>query len=148
MRRIAAIALTIGALLALAGCQTDNSPPVVAGPPPQPAALNEPANAATIAWAAQMVGAALAAEKSARDAGKTEADVTAAIDQTLADEGEAYATTGASPAQFFAGAHLAQADPRNTPATARAFQNFDFGAFVASPVGAGSGHCTGCKGVH
>ena len=146
MRRIAAMALTIGALLALSACQTDNTPPVVGAPPPQPAA-DAPPSPATIAWAGQMVGAALAAEKSARDAGKDENGVEAAIQATIVDQAQAYLGTGASPAQIFVGARLAAADPRNTPATAHVFRTLDWGAFLATPVGS-SGHCTGCKGVN
>ena len=145
MRRIAAMALTIGAVLALSGCQTDNSPPVVTSPPPQPAA-DEPATPATVAWAGQTVEAALAAEKSARGAGKDEAGVTDAINQVIAAQTEAYLSSGVSPMQILAGGALAQSDPRNTPTTAKAFKAFDYKLIITvSPVGS-SGHCTGCKG--
>ncbi len=140
MRRIAAMALTIGAVLALSACQTDNGPPVVTNPPPQMPA--EPATPATTAWAGQMVTAALATEKSARDAGKDEAGVADAINQTITAQIQAYLSTGVSPMQIMAGASLAQADPRNTPATTKAFKAFNYQMIITVQP---AGHCTGCR---
>ena len=144
MRRIAATALTIGALLALSGCKTDNGPPVVAGPPAQPAADERP-TAETLAWAGQMVGDALTAEKSARDAGKGEGDIRAAIGAAVNTDVIGYQNKGASTVQIVAGLNVALSDTRNTPTTRQIFQILE-ATFSAGPAGS-SGHCTGCKGI-
>ena len=144
MRRIAAIALTIGALLALSGCKTDNAPPVVGSPPTQPAADERP-TAETVAWAGQMVGDALTAEKSARDAGKGEGDVRSAIGAVINTDIIGYQNKGASTAQIVAGLHIALSDARNTPTTLQAFQILE-ATLSIGPAGS-SGHCTGCKGI-
>jgi hypothetical protein len=147
MRRIAVLGLTIGALLALSGCQTDNGPPVVTAPPSAPPA-NEAPTAATTAWAAQMVGDALAAEKTARDGGKAPGDVQAAVTAVVSYDVQTYIGMGASVPQVMAGLRLAAADPRNTPVTQQVLQELA-SELISPPTSVGSSggiHCTGCKG--
>jgi len=145
MRRIAVISLAVGAVLALSGCQTDNGPAVVGAPPSGPPADEAP-TAATTAWAGQMVGDALAAEKAAHDAGKAPADVQAAVTAAAASDVDAYIGGHVSPAQVLAGLRVALADPRDTPLVQQVLQQL-LAAFATGPAGSSGGiHCTGCKG--
>ena len=148
MVRWAALSFAVVALLGLEGCKTDN-PPTVDSAPPAGKASSPPSEEAptpeTVAWADAVVTGALAAEKSARDAGKDETAVQAAIEAGVVSAIQTRIAEGRSTGQVTAGIRLAAASPRNTPATAMALKHVldQLSLFPSTPTG--SGYCPGCK---
>ncbi len=138
MRRLAAISVAVGAVLALSGCKTDDQPIDTA--PPVVQSKPDAATPATVAWADQTVTDALAAEKSARDAGGTDSTIEPAVAKLVMEDALAYANT-AGPDQAMLGLGLALNSPRNTPLTHAVLV-----AAIATAFPTPAGTCVGCKG--
>ncbi len=142
--RAVILSLAFGTLSALSACGTDNGPQVDAAPPGQAAADAAP-TPETIAWADQLVTDALAAEASARAAGKDDNAVADAVQlvlmQNIDMRIDAHKTSGK--AQLVAGLGLAMNSPRNTPLTKALFQQIETMVAGEAP---GNGNCIGCKG--
>jgi hypothetical protein len=130
----------IGTALVLAGCATDNPPPVAQTP--TGIAIEAP-TADTLAWSDQLVTDALTAEKAARDAGKDDKAVFEAVQSAVMANVQPLADKGVSHAQLLAGLLAAKDNPRNSPLTAAVFGQM---TEVASQGAPGGGHCRGCKG--
>lgn len=143
MRRIMATSLAVGALLALAGCKTDNQP-VHASPPSLSQEPPQAPTAQTLAWTDQAVSDALAAEKTARAAGGDDKAVVDAIHQAIDKDVTTFMASG-TPEQLLAGIKAAIASPRNTPSTLAAF-HIVLSEITVQPTGGGQG-CPECKGT-
>ncbi len=137
--RAVAFSWMIVALAGLSACATDNGPQV--GSPPAAAGPEAP-TAASLAWAGAVVTDALAAEKSARAAGKDEVGIQSALRDLVESRLDLRSNDGVSFSQVVAGIDAALHDPRDTPAVTAALQAVRMQITQLGP----SGSCPGCKG--
>jgi len=113
MRRLIGLTIAVLTCAGVSACATDNPEPDVQTAPPAPIP-DEAATPETAAWAKTLVDHALATEKAARDSGKADADLQAALVAGMQDEVRYEIGSGIPPGQLLAGLKLAANDSRDT----------------------------------